>query len=363
MSNFYAPQINTIFLMMGNACNFQCRYCLQHPLIHEPLKTEISPVLLKFLLNMANKNIYPLRLQFYGGEPLLYWPSIVEIVESLGAEASKFAFSTITNGKLLTTERVKWLNDHCFHVSISWDGSHTAETRRQNVMDDPEIRENFLNLKQAGISAVISSKAYPWELTEACSELYRAYAERHGYGLGVNYDEIMDTGLDCKDLLDLDYQRVSREMAQLCQEYEKKLHNQNHNPVAAMIVESLIQRMKNGIAKDCQFSKCCCSNGYSVLNVDMQGNLYHCHNGTDRYGTVEGGFWPLLNEVMKWDRTREFNAVCRECPVQSICANGCPLIGPKVREASYCKLKRTAYYPVIDFVMQLGTPIEAAKEE
>lgn len=363
MDNFFSPHINTIFLMLGNSCNFQCRYCIQHPLIHEPLKTEVSPRLFEFLINMASKNPFPIHLQFYGGEPLLYWPTIVEIVETLGSEASKFVFTTITNGKLLTADRVEWLNKHNVRVSVSWDGPHTVETRGHDVMSAPETRDNFLNLNQAGISAVISSKAYPWELTEGCNELYKAYAARKGYGLRINYDEIMDTGLDCKDLLDMDYDRVFREMTLLCQEYEKKLHNQDHNPVAAMIVESHIQRIKNGIAKDCRFTKCCCVNGYSTLNVDMQGNLYYCHNGTDRYGTIEGGFWPLLDKVMKWDRTREFDLVCRNCPVQSLCHNGCPLIEPEVREATYCKLKRAVFYPIIDFVLQLGTPLESAKEE
>ena len=26
--------INTVFLMLGNSCNMNCAYCLQHPLVH-----------------------------------------------------------------------------------------------------------------------------------------------------------------------------------------------------------------------------------------------------------------------------------------------------------------------------------------
>lgn len=354
MTNFFSPQISTVFLMMGNACNFNCKYCLQHPLVHKPLKSEVSQDLIDFLINMTNKNRYPVHLQFYGGEPLLYFPTMKEIVERLGEEKSKFSYSTITNGSLLDDEKVKWLNENGFSVGLSWDGRNTEETRRRNVLNDPVIREHFMSLDNAHISAVVSSKAYPKDLCEDCWEICKEYNERHENWMSVNFDELMDTGINCSDLLDIDYERVFNDSVWMCREYAKKLDNKDHNPVAGMRVESMINGMKNGVKCGLNFTKCACSNGYRVINVDMQGNLYHCHNGTDKYGTVHGGFWELNDAVMKWDTTQRNNARCSQCAVQSICQNGCPLISEKVREESYCKLKQAMFLPVIDFVLQLG---------
>ena len=41
--------INTVFLMLGNSCNMNCAYCLQHPLVHKPLTREVNPEIYDFL--------------------------------------------------------------------------------------------------------------------------------------------------------------------------------------------------------------------------------------------------------------------------------------------------------------------------
>ena len=65
--------INTVFLMLGNSCNMNCAYCLQHPLVHKALTREVNPEIYDFLEEVTNENTRPLHLQFYGGEPLLYF--------------------------------------------------------------------------------------------------------------------------------------------------------------------------------------------------------------------------------------------------------------------------------------------------
>jgi uncharacterized protein len=41
--------INTVFLMLGNSCNMNCAYCLQHPLVHKALTREVNPEIYDFL--------------------------------------------------------------------------------------------------------------------------------------------------------------------------------------------------------------------------------------------------------------------------------------------------------------------------
>ena len=75
--------INTVFLMLGNSCNMNCAYCLQHPLVHKPLSREVNPEIYDFLGEVAQENNRTLHLQFYGGEPLLYFRTIREVVEEI----------------------------------------------------------------------------------------------------------------------------------------------------------------------------------------------------------------------------------------------------------------------------------------
>lgn len=59
--------INTVFLMLGNSCNMNCAYCLQHPLVHKALTREVNPEIYDFLEEVAQENDRPFHLQFTAG--------------------------------------------------------------------------------------------------------------------------------------------------------------------------------------------------------------------------------------------------------------------------------------------------------
>ena len=65
-------------------------------------------------------------LGFYGGEPLLAFSLIKNIVAFLKAKNKKYnkrsTFSITTNGYLLNDEIIQFLNDSKFHIVISYDG-------------------------------------------------------------------------------------------------------------------------------------------------------------------------------------------------------------------------------------------------
>lgn len=100
--------INTLFLMLGNSCNMNCAYCLQHPLVHKPLSREVNPEIYDFLGEVAQENTRTLHLQFYGGEPLLYFRTIREVVEEIKRRKIPMTFGIITNGRALTDEMVRF---------------------------------------------------------------------------------------------------------------------------------------------------------------------------------------------------------------------------------------------------------------
>lgn len=75
-------KINRIYLMLGSACNFHCKYCLQCDMKPDSNK-HISDKLKKYLWkSVAYKTqSTPIRIMFWGGEPLLYFEQIKEIVK------------------------------------------------------------------------------------------------------------------------------------------------------------------------------------------------------------------------------------------------------------------------------------------
>ena len=49
MSKFLKRKVHTVFLMLGNNCNMNCKYCLQHPLVTRQLTNKVNPEIYDFL--------------------------------------------------------------------------------------------------------------------------------------------------------------------------------------------------------------------------------------------------------------------------------------------------------------------------
>lgn len=108
------PGIN-VAVVLGLACNFDCVYCYEGSMKDGRAMTpETADRLVGFLRQrLGQSGKQKLRLDFYGGEPLLYVDRIKaiagplkKIVESRGGD---FRFSLVTNGSLLTPETVHQL--------------------------------------------------------------------------------------------------------------------------------------------------------------------------------------------------------------------------------------------------------------
>ena len=350
--------VDTVFVMLGPKCNFSCKYCLQQPLMadgNEACSTQAHPDAANFLLDLAARQEGRLGIHFYGGEPFLYQKAMRGIVATLRGEPNVF-FSAITNGSLIDRETAAWCNDAGMGVTVSWDGPGTVQTRGRDVFADAALRENLFRIRKLGVSGVVSACAYPLETVDAFACLDREYHALHGYNLSLNLDEIMDTGLADTRLLDVDAARVREDMETIAGEYENKLRGEPHNLWRANVGRAYVDMLRNNIRGAQSFARsvCACGNGTTTLNMDMQGNLYFCHNTHTVVGTVRDSFGPYLRRVMQHDPTRENSRVCKDCPVVALCACGCPLIGPDVRAATYCKLKRAMLQPFVDLVLRLG---------
>ena len=119
MSNFLSRNISTIFIMLGHECNLQCKYCLQQDVVNIAMERQVNPMLYNFIIETAKSQNSMLHVQFYGGEPLVFWDKVKEIVlkiEEMGKPDNLY-FTMITNGKLFDEEKVKFVNEHFNGVS------------------------------------------------------------------------------------------------------------------------------------------------------------------------------------------------------------------------------------------------------
>lgn len=223
----------------------------------------------------------------------------------------------------------------------------------------PGIRERILALEHLCLSAVLSAKAYPREVLQAFQKISEEYSAIHGYQIAVNLDEIMDTGLPKKNLLDIDYSRVKREMTamalQFLDGFGKRVPPDHYTEEA--YIRQLFGALKDfyltGKGKWNRYTAAC-GNGLTVLNLDLQGNLYPCHNTSRKAGTIQDGYFTYLQKILAGDHTHEHRKECLACTALAFCQGGCKLVGDKARKESYCRLKRAVFTPVLMAVQQYG---------
>lgn len=98
-----------LVLKLGGRCNLSCPHC--HA---EPMDYQFNPLIIDYIKSSQYR-----RITFSGGEPLLYFPLIRQIVESLGHE---YEYKFMTNAVLLTDPIVDFLNEYNFTVGYSFDG-------------------------------------------------------------------------------------------------------------------------------------------------------------------------------------------------------------------------------------------------
>ena len=128
--------IRTLKIQLGLSCNYACEYCSQRFVPHaaETNKDDVEP----FLDGLAGWiKVPPERIEFWGGEPFVYWKTLKPLAEALRERFPDASFGIVTNGSLLDAEKNAWLDALGFGVGISHDGPGQS-VRGPDPLDDPE---------------------------------------------------------------------------------------------------------------------------------------------------------------------------------------------------------------------------------
>lgn len=135
-----------ITVVLGPACNISCRHCLQNSAKSFQWNYFVTDSCIDALVKWSRNVKVSSRLLFkkpmllfYGGEPLLYYSLIREIVEKLeafGFDFEKINLKLFTNGILLTEEMVDYFNRYGFEVVLSYDGPYEYAVRTTIASDE-----------------------------------------------------------------------------------------------------------------------------------------------------------------------------------------------------------------------------------
>lgn len=141
-------------IQLGFSCNMSCSYCLQSKTKKKSFDIEKCKNLIE---KLKKENLENTKIEFWGGEPLLYIKEILYIVRHLKHND----YLIITNGMLLNLKLVKFLMKHNFTIILSHD-AQSQNVRGKNPLDIPNVLEAIKYLyknhkHKFGINSVITN--------------------------------------------------------------------------------------------------------------------------------------------------------------------------------------------------------------
>ena len=115
-----------------------CRYCAQSDRALEKAcwgPKDVPAFIAK--LKAGNVNVTGV-IELWGGEPFVYWKTIKNLVPQLREMYPNVRFAMITNGTLLTEDKISFCEKYSIDLTFSHDGQG-YRLRGADPLDDPKM--------------------------------------------------------------------------------------------------------------------------------------------------------------------------------------------------------------------------------
>ncbi len=328
-----------IQLMMAESCNLACGYCYAWRNEANNKETLMSwPVARTAVdyLVWRSGGRKDLQVTFFGGEPLLNYRTLQQVVEYCKAieerTDKRFLFELITNGTLLSKEVVDYLVEHRFLLFISVDGWREMHNYSRPALGGQDLHETIVR------NAVYADEQYkkhqlvPIKVRANLTDRYHdigkvaEYLESFGFlNIGIGPIDPLPHGDGCPMALNEDQMdELMEARTDLMLDGLEKLRNGES-------VGRFRSKLFNRAFREMQprsWLGIICGVCRNTAIVDNKGNLYPCHryDGMEAYkvGNVFTGVDRELTTSYYLKINGRAIADCNECWIRDSCAGGCP---------------------------------------
>jgi uncharacterized protein len=324
--------IRVLKISLGLSCNYECSYCNQRFVPHADAShsDDIEP----FVAQLTEALIEPPeRIEFWGGEPLVYWKTLKPLAERLRGLYPDAQFSLITNGSLLDAQKNEWLDRMGFSVGLSHDGPGQS-TRGPDPLDNSEkcaaIMDLYARLHPQGR---ISINAMVHADNQSRAQIQTWLQQRFGQDVNIGEGAFIDPydagGLAATLQTPQDHLRF-RAMAYK----ELRQGLASRMAVAQQRIMDFAQSIRTARPASALGQKCGMDKA-SNLAVDLHGNVLTCQNVSAAAIAPNGqphqiGHLSNLQAVKMRSATHWIHRPdCPSCPVLQICKGSCMFLqGP-----------------------------------
>ncbi len=323
--------VKALCLHIAHDCNLACRYCFAEEGEYHGKRAlmsyEVGRKALDFLVSHSG-NRRNLEVDFFGGEPLMNWKVVKDLV-AYGRELEKshdkhFRFTLTTNGVLLNDEVMDFCNREMDNVVLSLDGRKEVHDRMRPFRNGkgsydlivPKFQKFAALRKSLGKQFYIRGTFTHYNLDFAADILHFA---------DLGFDQLSMEPVVAP--ADEDYAIRPEDVPVICEQYE-------------ILAREMLKREKEGrgftffhfmidlTGGPCVYKRLSgCGSGTEYLAVTPWGDLYPCHQfvGNEDFllGNVDEG-------VKRTDIVDTFKCCnvysrkeCRSCFARYYCSGGC----------------------------------------
>ena len=321
--------IKALCLHVAHTCNLNCEYCFASQGKYHGeralMSFEVGKRAIDFLIeNSAGRR--NLEVDFFGGEPLMNFEVVKQIVKyarSIEGKFNKnFRFTLTTNGVALNDEVIDFANKEMHNVVLSLDG-------RKEVHD---------NLRKT-----ITGKGSYDIIVPKFQEFVKRRGGKNYYIRGTFTHNNVDFTNDIFHMADLGFRELSMEPV-VCDPNEKYALTQEDLPKLfeqyEILAKDMLRREEQGdpitfyhYMIDLQHGPCIykrisgCGSGTEYMAVTPWGDLYPCHQFVGEEKFCLGNIYDGVTNQKLVEDFKCCNAYarpeCKNCFAKLYCSGGC----------------------------------------
>ena len=320
------PFVDYLVLYLTRRCNLRCRYCFV-PNGSDEARATMTSDTARRALELLLPPRRPVTVAFFGGEPLLAWELLAEVVELTkrlhqGPGAPRFHLTT--NGTLLDAPKAAFLDREGFDLIVSLDGPRDIHDRHRRAADGSGSYEAALKglrlLRGTRLAGRTTLRAtFPADelrLAERLDHHHRLLDEGLCRGITIEPASLLE-GAGSFDSPGMDWDAVEREYGEAARFLRDRVRGRRR---AAF--ESLVRFVRRLAYREPACDTCHAGNGYASVAPD--GTIHACHReGENVIGHLAAGGLDEARRAAWLDNRFYLCAKCMACPIRLVCGGPC----------------------------------------
>ena len=326
--------IKSMCLHISHDCNLRCKYCFASTgdfgKGRKLMPVETGKKAIDFLLTHSG-NRHNLELDFFGGEPLMNWDAVKEIVDYARSKEEeynkKFRFTVTTNGVLLNDDSIDYINKEMKNVVLSLDGRKCVNDAMRLTVNGKGSYDIFVPKFQKLVEKRLQgeNKEYYARGTFTKNNLDFAKDVYHiADDLGFDQLSVEPVIADPSE----PYAITEEDLPTIFAEYEKlavEMVRRKKEEGGCFNFFHFMIDLDQGPCAIKRLRGCGCGNEY--VSVTPDGDIYPCHQFV---GNDEWKMGNLDDETLDIEMKDKFACSniytkegCRDCWARFYCSGGC----------------------------------------